>query len=517
MLIDQQDRDNIISEKGSLMISASAGSGKTTIMIEKIKRVLSEIENHKTVAAITFTNKATQEIVSKAKDLGVEKSFVASTNNAFVETEIIRPFIRDAFGESFNADFIIEFGNEHKFNHYQSGVKQLKNKQVMGGYVDNKKNFIFEIALKVLENSRAAREYLQAKYSMIFIDEYQDSDKDMHELFMYFYNDLDLALFIVGDEKQAIYHWRGADENIFEKVPSTFKNYSLIKNFRCHDEIINYANLLYEPDYFNDKNDIEAENVLHIHNSDLVFTVDYLIKNGEIDISKEITIIAKYNYEAANYASQLEELGYEFIFIPRTPLDEGTPNSHVLVEVAKYIIQDEYSVYDLIVQTNQDEESIKVNKLKRLLLDLEREITRDIAEEQLQNCCNYLGVNLTEDERRRFYKTIRDSELHIAFEDRKDIHQIMTVYSSKGLEFDQVISKSDYYSIHEGKDRQNHYVCITRAKEKFIMLITDGNYENFINRKIKSLGMEESGFLYGKINPGSWVPVTSSISSYFIE
>lgn len=500
MLIDQKDRDSIRVEKDSLLISASAGSGKTTIMIEKIKKVLNDIESHKTIAAITFTIKATKEIRKKSEELGVEKSFVASTNNAFVEMEIIRPFIKDAFGEGFDRDFLIEFDRNHQFINYEQGLHQLKYESKLGGYEDNNRNFIFEVALNILFYSRAAREYLQAKYTMIFIDEYQDSDKDMHKLFMYFYNTLQLKLFIVGDEKQAIYHWRGADENIFKRVPSSFKKYSLIKNFRCDNEILNYANLLYEPDYFDNDNPNIVKNVIHVVNNDLVKSIVHLIENEQIDITKEITIIARRNDEAKSYAEELQGLGYDFIFIPRTPLDEGTPNSSILIEIAKFIIQKRYSVYDLIVQTDIDENLINVRKLKRLLDELDFEIKLNKHKQILHKCCSYLGINLTEEEQNKFYQTMWSEDSHVAFEKRKDIHQIMTVYSAKGLEFDQVISKSNYYNIQQDRDRQNHYVCITRAKEKLVMLIDDRNYERFVTGKSTKLGMQDSNKLYKKIN-----------------
>src|SRR5690606_20972280 len=128
--------------------------------------------------------------------------------------------------DQYSSEFIIEFGRNFKFETTQEGLEQLRTDHIMGTYRNNKKNFIFELALIILDKSRAAREYLQAKYEMIFIDEYQDSDKDMHKLFMYFYEHLNLKLFIVGDEKQAIYHWRGAEEDIFERIPSTFNKYS---------------------------------------------------------------------------------------------------------------------------------------------------------------------------------------------------------------------------------------------------------------------------------------------------
>ena len=50
---------------------------------------------------------------------------------------------------------------------------------------------------------------MKAKYYRIYIDEYQDSDRDMHNLFMYICKKLEIPLFIVGDLKQSIYGWRG--------------------------------------------------------------------------------------------------------------------------------------------------------------------------------------------------------------------------------------------------------------------------------------------------------------------
>lgn len=49
----------------------------------------------------------------------------------------------------------------------------------------------------------------------ICLDEYQDCDKDMHALFMYICESLNIDTFVVGDEKQSIYMWRGAYPKAF--------------------------------------------------------------------------------------------------------------------------------------------------------------------------------------------------------------------------------------------------------------------------------------------------------------
>ena len=62
------------------------------------------------------------------------------------------------------------------------------------------------------------RLYLQAKYFKIYIDEYQDCDKSMHKFFMYLCDELNIETFVVGDEKQSIYIWRGAYPEAFKSI-----------------------------------------------------------------------------------------------------------------------------------------------------------------------------------------------------------------------------------------------------------------------------------------------------------
>ena len=60
--------------------------------------------------------------------------------------------------------------------------------------------------------------YLKAKYFKIYVDEYQDCDKDLHALFMYICEILNIDTFVVGDEKQSIYMWRGAYPKAFMSI-----------------------------------------------------------------------------------------------------------------------------------------------------------------------------------------------------------------------------------------------------------------------------------------------------------
>lgn len=83
--------------------------------------------------------------------------------------------------------------------------------------------------------------FLQAKYFKIYIDEYQDCDRAMHKLFMYLCDTLGIEMFVVGDEKQSIYIWRGAYPQAFSSIleKTNFANKFMGDNFRSCNHSIN--------------------------------------------------------------------------------------------------------------------------------------------------------------------------------------------------------------------------------------------------------------------------------------
>lgn len=161
-------QQQIVDTPGNLIVRASAGTGKTHTMVAKIATEIEHNHTHKSIAAITFTIKAAQEIKDRLT-IDSSRHFIG-TNNSFVIEEIIKPFLKDVYGAEFEVDMSTDYSI--RIDTFEAGLDKVKREQVLCSYTDSKKNFVFDLALDVIMKSSACRLYLQAKYFKIYIDEY---------------------------------------------------------------------------------------------------------------------------------------------------------------------------------------------------------------------------------------------------------------------------------------------------------------------------------------------------------
>ena len=488
---DRQIRKEILLNKDNVIILANAGSGKTTIMTNKMKADLNNNKSHYTVAAVTLMNKAVKEIREK---LGKSYPNVfVGTNDSFVEKEIILPFVNDVYPGAGN--LIVDYNRG--FSSYEEGINLIKNESTIGVYEgrNNKGNFKFDLALKILENSEASSQYIKAKYFKIFIDEYQDSDQSMHRLFMWMLDNLNIKLFIVGDEKQSIYKWRGAYPENFVALATNkkFNYYQITRNFRSHIDIQNFSNSL------NPKtcDDIEVQESVHNvcltateENMTQADSIIKLIESNHLDINKEITVLINNNAAIKEFVTEINEYGYEFSFIPRTPIDGNYVNGVFLRELATFYFNENYNEYDLIESSLGEYTANNVIQLERILKKFNIETVNVInLVDVIIELFVFFEITIDMREVQALEETLKNAENRIAFNNDKIKHKVMTVFSSKGLEFDQVISFSDYYigrnDYGEVRRWEDHYVCVTRAKEQLIMVVEDVEYVLEINKIIK--------------------------------
>ena len=104
----------------------------------------------------------------------------------------------------------------------------------------------------LLKNDEGIRQELVSRHKYYMIDEYQDTNELQYNLVMYLTSELKSAnLFIVGDPKQSIYAFRGADVSIFKKTRNKIVEnagiaISLRENFRSLSTIIAFVNYFFD-------------------------------------------------------------------------------------------------------------------------------------------------------------------------------------------------------------------------------------------------------------------------------
>lgn len=97
---------------------------------------------------------------------------------------------------------------------------------------------------------------LAGKYRAVFIDEFQDTDMHQYKIFKKVFSDGDDSkadkpvIFYIGDPKQSIYAWRGADLDTYKQAKRDVGEdvFTMDKNFRATGDMVNALNILLDPD-----------------------------------------------------------------------------------------------------------------------------------------------------------------------------------------------------------------------------------------------------------------------------
>jgi exodeoxyribonuclease V beta subunit len=109
---------------------------------------------------------------------------------------------------------------------------------------------------------------LRAKYSAVFIDEFQDTDKEQFEIFDTLFGNHETILFYIGDPKQSIYGWRKADLNTYFDAKTNSRVHLMNTNYRSSKNYIAAMNEFFQPQ--------EDFDTFHYKNKDKNNIIDYI-------------------------------------------------------------------------------------------------------------------------------------------------------------------------------------------------------------------------------------------------
>ena len=265
-------------ERGAqLLILAGAGSGKTSVLTKRIQyRILCGVEPEK-ILALTFTAKAAAEMRERVQKLFPNAGVRLCTFHSLA-LYMLKCKVPNGAGGECPAYELLGFkkmpvpmeSSEREFTQALSKLK-LKVKvlrenlfsdcygasvsaklQPLRDAVLESGQVVFEdliySAIQLLETNEAARDYFRELWKEILVDEYQDINPSQYRLVKGLLGDRK-QLFVVGDDDQAIYGFRGADIGNIERFCEDFKESTQIRlewNYRSVPNVLYLANGIFK-------------------------------------------------------------------------------------------------------------------------------------------------------------------------------------------------------------------------------------------------------------------------------
>ncbi len=295
--LNPQQREAVAHTEGPLLILAGAGSGKTRVITHRIAYLISR---HRilpsSILAVTFTNKAADEMRTRVTGLLESENLTSSPNLSTFHSFCVRLLRRDGdplaqIRPGFTRRFSI-YDDEDQlaiikaaFRHLGLDEKFMQPRAVLS-LISRAKNskktpqdlyqeatepnltkiaVIFEEyekslrqanavdfddllleSVRLLYHDEATRAGYNRRLSYLMIDEYQDTNRTQYEL-MRLLSEGHQNVCVVGDEDQSIYSWRGADiRNIldFERDYPGALTIRLEQNYRSTKNILEAASAL---------------------------------------------------------------------------------------------------------------------------------------------------------------------------------------------------------------------------------------------------------------------------------
>lgn len=289
--LNESQREAVSAPPGHLLILAGAGSGKTRVLVHRIAWLV-ENENISPygIMAVTFTNKAANEMRSRIKDLldvPMHSLWVGTFHN--IAHRLLRLHWQEAqLPQSFQ---ILDSDDQYRFirrilsslnldethfppkkiQWYINGQKDegIRAAQVRdtGDYDHKNLKRIYEIyeescqrsglvdfaeillrSFELLQKNPVLLTHYQQRFRHVLVDEFQDTNTIQYAWLKQFIS-AENYLMIVGDDDQSIYGWRGAKiENIhrFQHDFSNVKTIRLEQNYRSTGTILAASNALIE-------------------------------------------------------------------------------------------------------------------------------------------------------------------------------------------------------------------------------------------------------------------------------
>lgn len=238
-----------IDEGRNFLLSGGAGSGKTYSLVNVIRQVITEKPTDK-IACITYTNAAVKEIENRVN----HKNLNVSTIHDFLWDNIkhFQKELKEAIIELVNDANVSKISisgmstiPEDFFDSLEEGIQYKEYVRVREGIISHDELII--VAERLFSKYPKLCRIVQDKYKFIFIDEYQDTHKEVIEIFLtHFKNTKEKSIIgFFGDAMQSIYpEGIGSLKDYVGNELDKVKEIKKVQNRRNPQLVIDLANKL---------------------------------------------------------------------------------------------------------------------------------------------------------------------------------------------------------------------------------------------------------------------------------
>ena len=518
-MLNEMQKKAVESSSDKILVIAGAGSGKTHLLIERLAKLVNDDGVDPTnILVLTFTNAAAREMTERyQKRCGGKKTPKFGTFHAFCYSLIVKDVdIRRALRYSAPPSL----ASPEDIKRIKSTAKVICGTKLSDAKLENSsrlkanEKFEYDVFWKqydkllrqenlitfdimcgevsglFIDDDPLTHKYKE-QYKYVFQDEAQDSAPMNMDFVFSFYNS---KLFAVGDFRQALYSFRGADSSIIKGLADNpeWETIVLSQNYRSTKQIVDYANSIhnYGASALNIdmKSDKDGEPIHFKPDFDYEKADDLLSIAADKTDKNTVAVLCRTNAEVADIREMMTQYGIPYITDSKNKttielLRCSIDSEYCVKYLADNLSNTEYMRYLKTIASEElsEEQFInlfgknfpymlpKIMKLRSILskndtvpaifLELIKYLKIKVDVSIGLDCANVVELVYTLIDK---LDTQCESGIYVG-----------TIHSSKGLEYDvvHVIGvNGKSFPVNKNEDQQNcYYVACTRAKSKLVI------------------------------------------------
>lgn len=459
--LDEFQENAVKNKNNQLLIIAGPGSGKTTVLTKRIAYMITE-KNIQPVncLAITFTRRAAQEMRERLHKL-------LDTKSEQINIHTFHSLCFSILKENYE-----KAGLKNDFRVITEQEKKLYKDQKLPESILEFDDLI-TITVKLFEENQDILRSYQELFEYISVDEYQDIDENQYKLIKFLCpNNGNICA--IGDPNQAIYGFRGGDAKFFNNFTQDYPSAQIINlknNYRSTGNIVEASNQM-----------INSYNIISQydkpHEKITIHTAPTDKAEAEFTVSTIENLLGGHSFFSLDSDRSLGQ-EQDYTFSDFAVLYRTSSQAELLIEAfarsgmpfANYsndLLCDKKTILNLLNNLNDNEPILDQLQNSNL--------TKDIEDFILDYLKGLASTSTTKEDFIHEVSLLKESD---TFDKRADRISLMTLHSSKGLEFKCVFIvglENGIIPLYRAKEiqeieeeRRLLYVGMTRAERRLFL------------------------------------------------